>query len=103
MEWQLPESEEHFRLALEAARMGTWEWNPATSMLSADATHRSLFGLLPQSGPQPNRTYWARMIPEEISIGVERAKTALENGTEFQMEQRVIRTDGEVRWILSRG
>jgi PAS domain S-box-containing protein len=103
MEWQPPESEEHFRLALEAARMGTWEWNPTTGMLSADAAHQSLFGLSPQSEPHPNQVYWARMIPEEIALGVERAKTALKNGTEFQMEQRVIRADGEVRWMLSRG
>ena len=32
MEWQPPESEEHFRLSLEAARMGTWEWNAATGV-----------------------------------------------------------------------
>ena len=51
MEWQLPESEEHFRLALEAVRMGTWEWTPNTGMLSADAVHQSLFGLSPQSEP----------------------------------------------------
>jgi PAS domain S-box-containing protein len=43
------------------------------------------------------------MIAEEIALGLERAKTALKNGTEFEMEQRVIRTDGEVRWMLSRG
>jgi PAS domain-containing protein len=86
MESQPPESDEHFRLALEAARMGTWEWNPTTGMCSADAAHQSLFGLSPQSEPQPNQVYWARLIPEEIALGLERAKTALENGTEFQME-----------------
>jgi PAS domain S-box-containing protein len=103
MEWQLPESEEHFRLALEAARMGTWEWNSTTGVVSADAAHQSLFGLPPQTEPQPDPVYWARLIPEEIALGLERAKAALKDGTEFQMEQRLIRPAGEVRWILSRG
>jgi PAS domain S-box-containing protein len=103
MEWRPPESEEHFRLALEAARMGTWEWNSTTGVVSADAAHQSLFGLPPQTEPQPDPVYWARLIPEEIALGLERAKAALKDGTEFQMEQRLIRPAGEVRWILSRG
>jgi PAS domain S-box-containing protein len=36
-------------------------------------------------------------------LGLPGCITALKNGTEFQMEQRVIRADGEVRWMLSRG
>src|ERR1700730_6149636 len=102
MEQRFPKSEEHFRVAPEAW-MGTWEWNPRTGMLSADAAYQPLFGLSPQREPPPNQVYWAQMIAEEIALGLERAKTALKNGTEFEMEQRVIRPDGEVRWMLSRG
>jgi PAS domain S-box-containing protein len=83
--------------------MGTWEWNSTTGVVSADAAHQSLFGLPPQTEPQPDPVYWARLIPEEIALGLERAKAALKDGTEFQMEQRLIRPAGEVRWILSRG
>src|SRR3984893_4745856 len=97
MEWQPPKTEEHFRLALEAARMGTWEWNSTTGVVSADAAHQSLFGLPPQTDPQPDPVYWARLIPEEIALGLERAKAALKDGTEFQMEQRLIRPAGEVQ------
>ena len=102
MEQRFPKSEEHFRVAPEAW-MGTWEWNPSTGMLSADAAYQPLFGLSPQREPPPNQVYWAQMTAEEIALGLERAKTALKNGTEFEMEQRVIRPDGEVRWMLSRG
>src|ERR1700730_10267782 len=103
MEWQPPESEEHFRLSLEAARMGTWEWNAATGVVSADATHRSLYGLSSKTEPQSDQVYRAQMIPDEVAVRVERAKAALKKGTEYQIEQRVIRADGEVRWMLSRG
>jgi PAS domain S-box-containing protein len=102
-EQRLRASEEHLRLALESGRMGTWEWDTRSELVITDAVCRSIFGLPPQSEPQPTQIYWARMVPEEVATGLERARAALKDGTEFQMEQRVIRSGGEVRWMLSRG
>ena len=96
-------SEEHFRLALAAGRMGTWEWDSEAAMLAADAVYQSLFGLPTQHESQPNEVYWAQMIPAEITAGVDSAKAALRTQTEFQMEQRIIRPNGDVHWMLSRG
>jgi PAS domain S-box-containing protein len=102
-EQRLREREEHLRLALEAGQMGTWEWDAATGFLKADAAHQALFGLPPQDHPLPNEVYWAHMVPEEIRLGIENAKEALRNGTDIQLQQRVVLADGEVRWMLSRG
>jgi PAS domain S-box-containing protein len=102
-EERLQAREAHLQLALEAGRMGTWEWQADTGMLTADALHQALFGLPPQSAPQPNDVYWARMVPEEIAVAMESAKAALRDGTEFQMEHRVIRPGGAVAWMMSRG
>jgi hypothetical protein len=79
MEQRFPKSEEHFRVAPEAW-MGTWEWNSTTGVLSADAAHQSLFGLPPQTEPQPDQVYCARVIPEEIALGLERAKAVSKTG-----------------------
>lgn len=102
-EERLRESEEHLRLALEAGQMGTWEWDPVKGLLKGDAAHQALFGLPPQDQPLPNEVYWDRMVPEEIRMGVEKAKDALRNGTDIILQQRVLRPDGEVRWALFRG
>jgi GAF domain-containing protein len=50
-EQRLRESEEHFRLALEAGQMGTWKWDAVTGLLTADAAHQAIFGLPPQDQP----------------------------------------------------
>jgi PAS domain S-box-containing protein len=102
-EQRLREREEHLRLALEAGRMGTWEWNAATRHLKADAAHQALFGLPPQDQSLPNEIYWAHMAPEEIREGLQKAEEALSNGTDLQLEHRVVLTNGEVRWMVSRG
>src|SRR5258708_6366064 len=102
-EQRLRESEEHLRLALEAGQMGTWEWDAARGLLKADAAHQALFGLPPEGRPLPNEVYWAHMVPEEIRLGLENTRKALKNGTDIQLEQRIVRADGEVRWMASRG
>lgn len=102
-EQRLRESEQHLRLALEAGRMGTWEWDTEKGLVKADAAHQALFGLPPQDRPLPAEVYWAHMIPDEIRLGVEKAKEVLSNRTDIQLEQRVVRPDGEVRWMVSRG
>jgi PAS domain S-box-containing protein len=102
-EQRLRESEEHLRLALEAGQMGTWKWDAVTGLNTADAAHQAIFGLPPQDQPLPSEVYWAQMVPEEVRLGVEKARAAIENGTDVQWEHRVIRPDGEVRWMFSRG
>jgi PAS domain S-box-containing protein len=102
-EQRLRESEEHLRLALEAGHMGTWEWDARRDLLKADTVHQALFGLPPHGQPLPNEVYWAHMVPEEVRLGVEKVEEALKNGTDIQLEQRVVRADGEIHWIVSRG
>jgi PAS domain S-box-containing protein len=102
-EQRLHTSEEHLRVALEAAGMGAWEWDSATDLMIADPVQQSVFGLPPQAEPIPVQTYWARMLPEEIAEGRERAQATINESSNFEIEQRVIRPDGEVVWLLSRG
>ena len=100
---KLRDSEEFFRLALDGARMGTWEWDSQTHLIKADATHQAFFGMPPQERPIPNEAYWKLMDPEEAEIGTKRAEDALEKGNDIQLELRVYPPDGGVRWIAVRG
>ena len=103
VEQQLRDSDEHFRLALEAGKLGTWEWDAATHLIKADHTHQALFGLTPQDEPRPNEAYWAHMAPEEAEIGTQRAMDALERGTDIQLELPVQPSEGVTRWISIQG
>jgi PAS domain S-box-containing protein len=103
VERRLRDSEEYFRLALEAGNMGIWEWDAATRLIKADRTHQLLFGLEPQDRPRPNQDYWAHMDPLESEIGPQRAMDALESGTDIQIELRVRSSEGVSRWVAVRG
>lgn len=100
---KLRDSEQFFRLALDGARMGTWEWDSETNLIRADAAHQALFGMPPQERPVPTEAYWALMDPKEEEIGTKRAQDALEQGNEIQLELRVYPADQGVRWISVRG
>ena len=99
----LRESEEFLTFALEAGRMGTWEWESETNMIKGDAAHQAWFGMPPQERPMPNEAYWELMEPEEKEIGTQRARNALDQGKDIQLELRVFPPNDNVRWIAIRG
>jgi PAS domain S-box-containing protein len=100
---ELRESEEFLRFALEAGRMGTWEWDAETHLIKGDAAHQAWFGMPPQEQPMPNEAYWALMDPEEEENGTQRAQDALDQGNDIQLELRVFPPNEDLRWIAIRG
>lgn len=83
--------------------MGTWEWESETNMIKGDAAHQAWFGMPPQERPMPNEAYWELMEPEEKEIGTQRARNALDQGKDIQLELRVFPPNDNVRWIAIRG
>ena len=98
------DSEEFFHLALDGARMGTWEWNSETHLIRADAPAQASYGMPPQERPMPYEAYLKLMDhEEEVEIGTKRAEDALEQGNDIQLELRVHPPDEGVRWISVHG
>ena len=100
---ELRESEEFLRLALEAGRMGTWEWDSETHLIKGDAAHQAWFGMPPQERPMPNEAYRELMDPEEQEVGTKRAEDALDQGKDIQLELRVYPPNEAFRWLAGRG
>jgi PAS domain S-box-containing protein len=100
---KLRENQQFLRLALEGGRMGTWEWDSETLLITADAAHQAFFGMPPQDGPMANEAYWKLMDPEEEEIGTMRAQNALDQGKDIQLELRIHLPGGSKRWIAVRG
>ncbi len=50
VEAALRRSEASARLAVDAGRMGTWDYDPISGVLAWDTRHRALFGLPPDAG-----------------------------------------------------
>lgn len=102
VEVALRESEERLRLAAEAGGIGIWSWDFSTGMQTADAHAREIMGL-PKSVPITTEMVLQIIHPddrERIDQAVHKAM--VEHGV-YEAEFRVVRPNGEIRWVYARG
>lgn len=99
----LRESEERLRLALEAGRMGSWEWNLLSGRVEGSASFARLHGR--EIGPFLTTIggYGNEVHPEDRETLLRAFSEAAESRGELHLEYRVLRPDGSVRWLESRG
>ena len=67
---ELPSSEERLRLALEAARMGTWEWDLLSNRQAISPEAEALLGLPPGSFTGQTEQLWSAVLPEDQSTSI---------------------------------
>lgn len=101
-EQNLKFNEERYRLALDAARMGSYHWNVSTGEAVLSDMCRRIFGFPPDS-PVSYDNWLASIIPEDRDATDQAARSAMENRSNFDTEFRILRSDGSVRWISSKG
>jgi PAS domain S-box-containing protein len=97
---QLKESEERFRLANRAARIGTFRWDAATQQFLWDEQHYDLFGLSPEQDVQLN-AFLKAIHPDDrprVQATVQAAIDGLLGQEELHLEYRLFRPGGELRW-----
>lgn len=94
---------ERLSLTLEAARAGTWEWDLKTNENFWSEELWPVYGLEPHCC-QPSYEAWLQTIhPADRAGAAQAVQTAAANGTELNVEWRVLDPDGTERWLLSRG
>jgi PAS domain S-box-containing protein len=95
-------SEERLRLAQSKTGVGVWDWNLRTGAVACTPELEAIFGLEPGT-----MTCYAdfrdRVHPDDLEAIEANRKAALQNHNKFRNEFRIIRSDGEVRWLLSSG
>jgi PAS domain S-box-containing protein len=99
----LRESEEKRRLALEAARIGTWDWNVLSDRLTLDNSLHGLLGLKPGEFSGTQEQFLLLLHQEDRKTVSDSLSRALKEKAEFSVEYRVIWPDGSVRVLVSRG
>jgi two-component system CheB/CheR fusion protein len=99
----LRESEQRLRLALEAGRMGSWEWDIQSQRVLWSPGLEAIHGLAPGSFAGTFDAY-RQDIHADDRERVERAIHAtLRDGTEHHIEYRIVWQDGTVHWVEGRG
>jgi PAS domain S-box-containing protein len=95
-------SEERLTLAADAAGAGLWTYDYASRLLWATDRARAIFGF-PADEVLTFDRFESAVHPddrERVRDTVERSRTAR---SPIDIEYRIVRDDGEVRWVASRG
>ncbi|MBD1836351.1 diguanylate cyclase [Cyanobacteria bacterium FACHB-472] len=99
----LQQSEEQLRLALEAARIGIWDWNILTDKITWSNNYALLFGL--EAGTF-NGTYEAFnecVHPEDRESITQALNRCVKAKVDYEQEFRVIWRDRSIHWIEAKG
>ena len=95
----LRESRERLRIAQEAARIGTWEWEVGADRMSWSGTLGAAGDAAGAGGAPSTRSELLALVHPEDRAAVERAlERTLDTGVDAEVEFRIPTTGGE-RWI----
>ncbi|MED5618152.1 PAS domain-containing hybrid sensor histidine kinase/response regulator [Ideonella sp. BN130291] len=103
-ERELRHSQDRLQIALEAGRMGVWDWAPASQTSFWSPEVYTLLGL-PANPDEPlEASHFLQMVhpDDRTKLDAEIARV-LAKGGDYESEFRILRADGEVRWLVSRG
>ena len=101
-EHALRESEERLRLAQQAARIGTFEWNIQTHVHTWTPELEALYALKPGEFGQ-TQVAWEQLIhPEDRDATLRLVEQSLITGEPTQGEWRVVWPDATVHWLGGR-
>jgi PAS domain S-box-containing protein len=95
----LSASEERLRLAQQVAGIGTFELNIVTGVNTWTPELEAIHGL-PPGGFQGSQQHWEQLVhPDDLEPARERVRQALASRTVAGGEWRIVRPDGQMRWI----
>jgi PAS domain S-box-containing protein len=95
----LRKSEERLQLALEAARMGIWDWNAQTNELSWSESLAPIHGVASGAHPENFEAFVALIHPDDRQRVTDAVGSALAEGAAYDIEFRVPWEDGSFHWV----
>jgi hypothetical protein len=102
VEEQLRRNQDSLELALEAAGLGTWEYDLSTGESTMDARARTLFGIGADESATTAR--WLDAVhADDRQTTLERWERALAERQGYSAEYRVVWPDGSIHWIMAVG
>ncbi len=98
---ELSESERRLTLALDAAVMGIWEWALGDTLVWCPRVRR-IFGVAPCF--EPRLEDWRELLhPDDRAMVAARLEASLTSGGDYRVEHRIVRPDGQTRWVQCLG
>lgn len=102
-ETALRASEQRLKLAMQMARMGMWDWNIETDVEIWDEMTHALFGVPVGAFNTTMDVFAALVDPDDQQAVDEMVSICRDTGAPFDMQYRLVRADGQRRWMHSLG
>ena len=103
-EKQLRRDEEHLRLALEAARVGTWEWDLETDKVWVSDEVNDFFGRPRGAFDAPVEGFMNLVHPDDREMVERQISRSIEGADDtYQCEYRIVLPGDTVRYLAERG
>jgi PAS domain S-box-containing protein len=102
-EAQARRSEERLRFALDAASMGTWDWDLISDRVEWSDNLERIHGLPANTFDGSFASYEREIHPEDRDRVLASARRAIAEGTPHEVEYRIVAPDGTVRWCEGKG
>ena len=99
----LERSEENANFALTVGGMGVWEVLLPSGEITWSSTLLPMFGVTSAERPHQLEEFWRFVHHDDVRSVQQAFDRALRGPEIFQSEFRVLRSDGSIRWLDSRG
>ena len=96
-------SEARLRFALDAAMMGTWDWDLSAQTVRWSDNLERIHGLPPGTFDGTFESYRREIHPEDRDRVLASVRRAVEAGVPHEVEYRIVAPDGTVRWVEGKG
>jgi PAS domain S-box-containing protein len=99
----LQRNEAHLAEGQRISHTGTCTWNPSTGELLWSKEHCRIFGVSPDEPRQPYTAFLNSIHPQDRDFVDHSVHTAFQQRIAFDIEYRIIRPDGSIKYIHALG
>lgn len=99
----LRESEERNRQALEAAQMGSFDWDVVGGRIAWSKWHEQLWGFKPGEYDGSYEMFMSRLHPDDRTAMESEVQRSRDAHGPFRLEFRVLWPDGSLHWMQAMG
>lgn len=92
-----------FKEAQRIAQLGSYEWDVRSNQVDRSEELCRIFGLRPEEFAPTFEAYLDRVHPEDRDRTRTDVERAVRDRTPFALEERIVRPDGEIRFLSSQG
>ncbi len=87
----------------EVSGVGAWVWSPITGRVAWSRKVHEIFGTDPD-GESPTFDFYVQLVhPDHRQLAAQTARDAVLSGGDYAFDHKILRPDGEIREVHSRG